>query len=102
MIQILNDNNFNNEVARGVSIVDFFTSWCNPCKVLEPVFEELSKEMKGVNFFKVDLVQSLDTVRQCKVATVPTMIILKDGQIVDKMIGSLPKEYIKAKIQAQL
>ena len=52
---------FNNEVARDVWIVDFFTSWCNPCKVLEPVFEELSKEMKDVNLFKADLVQSLNT-----------------------------------------
>lgn len=54
-------DDFNNEVARDVCIVDFFTFWCNPCKVLEPVFEELSKEMKDVNLFKADLVQSLNT-----------------------------------------
>ena len=48
-------------MARDVWIVDFFTSWCNPCKVLEPVLEELSKEMKDVNLFKADLVQSLNT-----------------------------------------
>ena len=54
-------DDFNNEVARDVCIVDFFTSPPNPCKVLEQVFEELSKEMKDVNLFKADLVQSLNT-----------------------------------------
>ena len=93
---------FNNEVARDVCIVDFFTSWCNPCKVLEPVFEELSGEMEEVNFFKVDVDQALDIARKYAITTVPTMIIFKDGEVVDKMIGFLPKEHIKSKIQTQL
>ncbi len=102
MAQILNNDNFNASIENGVSIVDFFATWCGPCKMLAPVFEELSGEMDEVNFFKVDVDQALDVARRYAITTVPTMIIFKDGEAVDKMIGFLPKEHIKAKIQAQL
>ena len=70
--------------------------------MLAPVFEELSGEMDNVNFFKVDVDQALDIARKYAITTVPTMMIFKDGEVVDKMIGFLPKEHIKAKIEAQL
>ena len=102
MAKMLNNDNFNTEIKNGVSIVDFFATWCGPCKMLAPVFEELSGEMEGVNFFKVDVDQALDIARDYAITTVPTMIIFKDGEAVDKMVGFLPKEHIKAKIEAQL
>lgn len=102
MAQILTNDNFEIEVQDGVCIVDFFATWCGPCKMLTPVFEELSGEMEGVKFFKVDVDQALDVARKFEITTVPTMIIFKDGEAVDKMIGFLPKDNIKAKIQAQL
>ena len=55
-----------------------------------------------LNFFKVDVDQALDIARKYAITTVPTMMIFKDGEVVDKMIGFLPKEHIKAKIEAQL
>ena len=58
--------------------------------------------MEEVNFFKVDVDQALDIARKYAITTVPTMIIFKDGEVVDKMIGFLPKEHIKSKIQTQL
>ena len=88
--------------AKGTVVVDFFATWCGPCKMLAPVFEELSGEMDNVNFFKVDVDQALDIARKYAITTVPTMMIFKDGEVVDKMIGFLPKEHIKAKIEAQL
>lgn len=99
---IANDNNFNEVVNEEFVLVDFFATWCGPCKMLAPVFEELSGEMEKVNFFKVDVDQALDIARKYAITTVPTMIIFKDGEVVDKMIGFLPKEHIKSKIQTQL
>ena len=99
---IANDNNFNEVVNEEFVLVDFFATWCGPCKMLAPVFEELSGEMEEVNFFKVDVDQALDIARKYAITTVPTMIIFKDGEVVDKMIGFLPKEHIKSKIQTQL
>ena len=102
MAQILTNDNFEIEIQEGVCVVDFFATWCGPCKMLAPVFEELSQEMSEVKFFKVDVDQALDIARKFSITTVPTMIIFKDGQAVDKMIGFLPKEHIKAKVEAQL
>ena len=104
MAKIINTSQFRGSVEenQGVVVVDFFATWCGPCKMLAPVFEELSGEMEEVNFFKVDVDQALDIARKYAITTVPTMIIFKDGEVVDKMIGFLPKEHIKSKIQAQL
>ena len=102
MAQMLNNDNFNSSVETGVCVVDFFATWCGPCKMLAPVFEELSGEMDNVNFFKVDVDQALDIARKYAITTVPTMMIFKDGEVVDKMIGFLPGGVIKAKIEAQL
>ncbi|MBN9648318.1 MAG: thioredoxin [Terrisporobacter othiniensis] len=102
MAQILNNDNFNTSIENGVCVVDFFATWCGPCKMLAPVFEELSGEMNTANFFKVDVDQALDVARRYAITTVPTMIIFKDGEVADKMVGFLPKEHIKAKIEAQL
>ena len=104
MAKIINTSQFRGSVEenQGVVVVDFFATWCGPCKMLAPVFEELSGEMNDVNFFKVDVDQALDIARKYAITTVPTMLIFKDGEVVDKMIGFLPKEHIKAKLQAQL
>lgn len=102
MAQMLNNDNFNTSIESGVSIVDFFATWCGPCKMLAPVFEELSGEMNEANFFKVDVDQALDVARKYSITTVPTMIIFKDGEVVDKMVGFVPKEQIRGKIEAQL
>lgn len=104
MAKIINTSQFRGSVEenQGVVVVDFFATWCGPCKMLAPVFEELSGEMENVNFFKVDVDQALDIAREYAITTVPTMIIFKNGEVADKMIGFLPKEHIKAKIEAQL
>ena len=102
MAQVLNNDNFNVEIEKGVCIVDFFATWCGPCKMLAPVFEELSGEVEGARFYKVDVDQALDIARQFAITTVPTMIIFKDGEAVDKLIGFVPKDQIRTKLEAQL
>lgn len=104
MVQILNDNSFNEEINKeGVIVVDFFASWCGPCKMLAPVFEDLSNEMgDNANFFKVDIDQSLELARTYGINTVPTMLVFKNGEVVDKMVGFIPKESLRSKISEQL
>ena len=98
MAQMLNNDNFNSSVETGVCVVDFFATWCGPCKMLAPVFEELSGEMDNVNFFKVDVDQALDIARKYAITTVPTMIIFKDGKEQEKFSGYMQKEDILAKL----
>ena len=102
MAQMLNNDNFNTSIESGVCVVDFFATWCGPCKMLAPVFEELSGEMDEVNFFKVDVDQALDVARRYAITTVPTMIIFKNGKEVQRIVGFVPKEQIKSKIKAHL
>lgn len=104
MAKIIKTSEFRSEVEekQGVVVVDFFATWCGPCKMLAPVFEELSGEVEGVRFYKVDVDQALDIARKFAITTVPTMIIFKDGEAVDKLIGFVPKEQIRAKLEAQL
>ncbi|HSQ87448.1 thioredoxin [Romboutsia sp.] len=102
MAKILNNESFIKQVENSdkVVVVDFFATWCGPCKMLAPVFEELGKEMDSqAEFVKVDIDQSLDIALKYNVSTVPTMMIFKNGEVVDKIIGFVPKENIANKVK---
>ena len=103
MSKIVNSSEFNNEVKSGLVVVDFFATWCGPCKMLAPIFEELGKEYEGkVNFIKVDVDQSPDLAMKYKVASIPTIIVLKDGEKVAGNVGFIPKEQIKEMVDSNL
>jgi thioredoxin 1 len=104
MAQILNSDNFTKEIEKNeVTVVDFLATWCGPCKMLAPVFEELGNEMKEkANFFKVDIDKSLEIAQQYGINTVPTMLIFKNGKVVDKLVGFVPKENIRSKVENQI
>lgn len=104
MAQMLNSDNFTKEIEKNeVTVVDFFATWCGPCKMLAPVFEELGNEMKEkANFFKVDIDKSLEIAQQYGINTVPTMLIFKNGKVVDKLVGFVPKANIKNKVENQI
>ena len=102
-MKIVDNNEFRSEIESGITVVDFFATWCGPCKMLAPVLEGLSGEMEGkANFIKVDIDQSLDLANEFKIASVPTMVIFKDGQKVEQLVGFLPKEKIQQAIKANL
>lgn len=98
-MKIVNSNEFKSEIASGVVVVDFFATWCGPCKMLAPVLEGLASEMESkAKFIKVDIDQSSDLANEFQISSVPTMIIFKDGQKADMLIGFLPKEKIQEAI----
>ena len=102
MAKIINSNEFNNTVESGVVVVDFFATWCGPCKMLAPVSEELSEELTDVNFVKVDIDQSMDLAQKFRIVSVPTMKIFKNGEEVDTLMGFMPKDVLKSKVEAHL
>lgn len=104
MAKIVNTGNFRGAVEdnKGVVVVDFFATWCGPCKMLAPVFESVSEEVSDAKFVKVDIDESLELAQKFGISTVPTMMIFKDGKVVDKLVGFMPKENLKAKVEAHL
>ncbi|OPJ62480.1 thioredoxin [Clostridium chromiireducens] len=105
MAKIINSNEFvqNVENTKGVVVVDFFATWCGPCKMLAPIFEGVSNEMGDkVNFFKLDVDEDGRIAQKYGIAAVPTMIIFKDGIPVENLAGFMPKNNIINKVNAHL
>lgn len=97
-ILLLNENNFNDTTSakEKIIVVDFFASWCGPCKMLAPVLEQLNDEMdEKFVFAKVDIDESLDVAKSFSVMSVPTLIVFKDGAEVRRLIGLRGKEDLK-------
>ena len=102
MAKIINSQEFNNKIESGVVVVDFFATWCGPCKMLAPVIDELSNELDNVNFVKVDIDQSMDLAQKFRIVSVPTLKVFKNGEEVDTLMGFMPKEVLKSKVEAHI
>lgn len=87
LVNITNEN-----ITNGTVVVDFYATWCNPCKMLAPVFEQVSNEVEGVTFGKVNIDENMELTVKYNVTTVPTIVLLKDGVEVDRIVGFVPKE----------
>lgn len=99
------DSNFN-EVAvekGGVAVVDFWAEWCGPCRMIAPIIEELSHEYEGkVVIGKVNVDDNPEVSMKYGIRSIPTVLILKDGQVVDKQVGVTSKKVLTDKIEAHL
>jgi thioredoxin 1 len=102
MSKVINGKEFQKDVLNhsGAILVDFFTEWCGPCKMLAPALEELSREMKGkAKVFKVDIGKNGDLAQRYGIMSVPTLMIFKNGVAVDKMVGFQPKQQLRYKLE---
>jgi thioredoxin 1 len=87
------DQTFQNEVSSGLVLADFWAPWCGPCKMIAPVLEELDTDMGDkVKIVKVDVDENQETAGNFGVMSIPTLVVLKDGEVVEKVIGFQPKE----------
>ncbi|MFY3791667.1 thioredoxin [Ureibacillus sp. MALMAid1270] len=87
------DQNFNEEIANGVVLVDFWATWCGPCKMIAPVLEEIDAEIGDqVKIAKLDVDNNQATAAEYQVMSIPTLLLFKDGQQVAKTVGFQPKE----------
>lgn len=105
MAKIINSQEFKNEVLNGTDtvLVDFFATWCGPCKMLGPVVEELGTELAGkAKVYKVDVDKSPDIARKYKITGVPTVMIFKNGAAVETLVGFQPKAVLKGKLEKYL
>ena len=101
----INDSNYEAVVAEGKPLVlDFWATWCGPCKMITPIIEALTEEYAGkVNIGKVDVEDEADDlVAKFGIRNVPTVLFIKNGQVVDKVVGAATKPMYEAKIQALL
>jgi thioredoxin 1 len=97
----IDDKNFEAEIGSGgVAMLDFYATWCGPCKTIAPVVEQLADEFaaKGVKVGKVDIDQAPDLAVKFAIQGVPTLLFFKDGEVVDKLSGAHAKPSIEEKL----
>lgn len=101
----LTDSNFKETVLDSgkVAIVDFWAEWCGPCKAIGPMIEEISKEFEGKAVVgKVDVDSNPETAMKYGIRNIPTILFIKNGQVVDKQVGAVPKANLVAMLNKHL
>lgn len=89
----VSDQNFAKETEKGLVLADFWAPWCGPCKMIAPVLEEIDGEMEEkVQIVKLDVDENQETAGKYGVMSIPTLLLFKDGNVVDQVIGFQPKE----------
>lgn len=105
MAKEFNDANFQTDVLESdkLTVVDFWAEWCGPCRAIGPVIEELSKEYEGkVNIGKVNVDVNPQVSTNYGITSIPAILFIKNGQVVDKLVGAQPKGNFVKKIEAHL
>jgi thioredoxin 1 len=101
----ITDDNFENEVINSTEpvLIDFWATWCGPCKMIAPIVEELAGEYQGkAKIGKLDVDENQQTSIKFGVRSIPTILIFKDGKLKDTIIGAVPKPQIVSKLNAAL
>lgn len=101
----ITDTNFRSDVeqSKGVMLVDFWAEWCGPCKMIAPIVEQLAKEQEGkLRVGKLDVDSNQDTAMKFGVMSIPTLLLFKDGKVVERLVGYMPKERLLQKIKPHL
>ena len=79
--------NFDEFIKNDVAVVDFWANWCGPCRMLAPIIDEVSENLAGVSFGKVDVDQAQELAKRYQVMSIPNVCIFKNGELVDRVIG---------------
>ena len=100
---IVKDDTFERDVLnqRGTVLMDCWAPWCGPCRIVGPIMEQLAAESNGrYRIAKLNVDENPRTASQFQIQSIPTMLIFKDGKLVDRLVGALPKPAIAARLQA--
>ena len=98
-MKIINEKEFQATVSSGVVLVDFFANWCGPCKMVGPILEKIDPEFPTIEFVKVDVNQSQSLAMQFQVQSIPTILIFKDGQVVERQVGFSGEPQLKKMLE---
>ncbi len=92
MTEAITDAQFEEKTSEGLSLVDFWAPWCGPCRMQSPIIDELDNEMDEVDFFKMNVDEEQETASKFGIMSIPTLLIKKDGEVVEKLIGVHDKQ----------
>ena len=95
-VQKLNQNNFNNAIANGTALVDFYADWCGPCRMVSPIVDEIAEERSDITVGKVNVDDEPDLAQQFGVMSIPFVASFKGGQLHKSSVGVQPKESLLA------
>ena len=104
MEKVITSTNFQDFLSEpGLLVIDFWAVWCGPCRILSPVVDELAAEYEGrATIAKCNVDDCDDIAAQFGIRNIPTLIFVKNGQVVDRTVGVVPKQDLKARIEANL
>ena len=97
--KLLSEEEFNKFTDEGNVVVDFYATWCGPCRMLAPIMEELSEENQSIKFAKLDVDEVSQVASRYMIASIPTLLFFKDGTLVETQIGFSSKEALQAKLK---
>lgn len=99
----LNEANFGEHTAKGAVLVDFWAAWCGPCQAVLPIMDDLSKDFEGkAKICKVNVDEERALALRFGVSSIPTILLMKDGQIIEKIVGAHSKSVFASKLNALL
>ncbi len=104
MAQIATNQTFDQLItAPGLVVVDFWATWCGPCRMLSPILDEVEEELAGkMTVVKVNVDDADEIAMRYRIMNIPTLLFFKDGQVVDKSVGALPKATLLEKVKSNL
>ena len=96
----INKDNFHKEVLNSDKpvLLDFFASWCGPCRMVGPILDEIAEEREDIKVCKVNIDEQPELAHRYRIMTIPTLMVLKDGQIMEQSVGAKPKHQILAMV----
>jgi len=102
-VVMIDDKNFDSFVKGNEKVVvDCYADWCMPCRMVSPILEELSKEMDGVAFAKLNVDYSQNVAMRYGIMSIPTILLFKNGELADMVVGAMPKAMMKRQIEGAL
>ncbi len=91
----LDDNNFQQAISQGITLVDFYATWCGPCRMIAPIVQDLANKVRGkANIAKLDIDQAQNITASLQITSVPTLILFKDGEEMKRVVGVKDLEYL--------
>ena len=100
------DDNFVSQVEQGsgLQMIDFWATWCGPCRMVAPIVSELAEEYqdKGLRVGKLDVDSNPSTTTRFRVTSIPSILFFKDGELVDRVVGAVPRPHLEEKIKQHL